>query len=482
VTPNKTTEYYQNRLSDIREAEYDQDVRAALLDFLLAYDPDSFRLQPPILQGNDSREEPLNTSSRLAYASTLHRTAQWLEASDDSVSRHGNDDSEKRVVDANTHDVDSLTTATASDLNRVADGRLNGRHHSVDADGVSVNTVHQNQIAWRSFARFHRDHPDGVDLPLNPDDIVLVEQHSNSVDERDMFDSEEFRALRDHCTNDRDRAMLELLIYTGQRHNALRMLKYRDVQPDEGESGKLYLPDIEEGLKGAEGKRPLLGAQQACRQWKRSHPTQNGDDAFLTHIYEWDNHDGIEPGDHLSTQQFGEIPKRIASRADVEKPCNPHNFRHYFVTMAVSKHGMSMDTVRHLIGHAADSRELERTYQHLVDEDHIENAELDMGIRDQREESLTPAQCFTCEEPLEPSWSACPNCGRQYGPDAANVSDTIENRKGEGALAATDEQTQRDVQTVMSVLDDEQKMAQLVALVNRLDADDPEDAAESLSN
>lgn len=443
MPPNKTVEWLEMRRDEIQTADYSDRCRQSILDFLDAHNPDTFRISPPILDGNDSREDTLTTSTRLAYASTLHRTSTWIE----------------------------LTEATATDLNRIAQARLDGDHHSVDDDGVTQNTVHQNQIAWRSYAQFHENHPEGMDIPLDAEDIILVDRAETSVDERDMFDPDEIEAMRNACRNKRDRALLEMLIYTGQRHGALRLLTYADVKPNEGSSGKVYLPDTDEGLKGADGKRPLLGAQKHVREWKRAHPTQQPDDAFFTHIYEWSGHDGIDQGDHLSRQSFGQITKRIADRAGIDKPANPHQFRHYFVTMAVSKHDMSMDTVRHLIGHAAGSRELERTYQHLVDDDYIENAELDMGIRDEREESLTPEVCPQCSEPLQPHFDVCPNCRMTFSPKAEQITDDVQSRQAERALSAADEQERDDVRALMDALDDPKVLDQLVTLVDELDAD-----------
>lgn len=423
---NKTDEYLSNRREQIRNAEYSNKSKEAILTFLDAYNPDHFQIKPPILNNADQRENTLSTSSRLAYASTLHRTAKYLD----------------------------LTECHTRQLNRHASERLNGDHESVDNDGVSENTVHQNQVAWRSFARFHHAHQEGFDINLHPDDIHLVERAESHVDERDMFNSDEIEAMRTACRNKRDRALLESLIYTGQRHNALRQLTFKDIQPHEGNSGVMYLPDIDEGLKGAKGKRPLLAAKQACKEWKRNHPTQEDDGAFFTHIYEWGGHDNIEPGDHLSRQAFGNITKRIAERAGVDKPANPHQFRHFFVTKSISKHNMSMDTVRHLIGHAADSRELERTYQHLVDEDHIENAEIDMELREEREETLALSTCPQCDRAVEQSWSVCPKCEFILTPDAQEVSQEINRRSTQGAIRVDDPEKRDIVQSFVEIMDD----------------------------
>jgi len=444
---SKVRRQLQTRREQIQGLDCSDEAIQSILLFLDAYDPNVLTIEPPLDEGRGRRENTLADSSLLAYASTLKRTAMWVD----------------------------LLDVTARELNQVADGRIRGTHESVNGDGLSQNTIHQNQIAWRSWAQFHENHPRGHSLTLDADNIVLVDRDETTVDKRDMFDPEEIQSMRDACRNKRDRAFLELLIFTGQRHNALRNLKIRDVEPERGASGVIHIPD-KQGMKGAEGQRkPMLGAQKAVQEWLRAHPTGDGDDYFLTHIYEWSGHDSIEQGDRLSRDALGRITKRLADRADINKPANPHQFRHYFATQMISKHDMTMDHVRGLLGHAPGSRELERTYQHLVDDDYIESAEVATGIQEEHEESLTPATCFTCNEPLQPSWSACPNCGRVYGPGANDVHEEVEQVKTEAGLKTMDSEERAAVQTIVERLDDD-AINQLRAAIDRSDVNSIEDS------
>jgi hypothetical protein len=66
-------------------------------------------------------------------------------------------------------------------------------------------------------------------------------------------------------------------------------LRLKDVKPDEG---IFYLNDDDGDLKGANGKRPLLGAGKAVREWKRQHPTGDPDDYLITHKHKQTNRDG----------------------------------------------------------------------------------------------------------------------------------------------------------------------------------------------
>jgi len=87
----------------------------------------------------------------------------------------------------------------------------------------------------------------------------------------------------------------------------------------------------------------------------------------------------------LSQSNIRRRLKNIAEEADIDKPPNPHNFRHYFVTVCKRDYDMDEATIKHLIGHGPESTIMESTYQHLSDDDHIEAAEVAAGLRDEEE-------------------------------------------------------------------------------------------------
>lgn len=125
---------------------------------------------------------------------------------------------------------------------------------------------------------------------------------------------------------------------------------------------------------------------------------------------------------------------------------------------------MDKDTIRHLMGHGPNSRVMETTYRHL-DDDHIKDAEVSMGLREPEEEgaSLTPPACFECDEPLQPSWDLCPACGYVYGPDAQQAREVVSDSMKDAYAEADpdDEQAQDDLDTLDDLLDNpaiEQKL------------------------
>jgi integrase len=313
-----------------------------------------------------------------------------------------------------------LLNHTNESLKSVFDTMLYGEGE--DDDGLANQTVRQREAASIKFYRFTDDHQ------VEPDDIPLAEQGDTSVDERDMFTAEDVKQLREACNNTRDRCLIELLLYTGQRIRALQTLRIRDIDL---ENNVYYLNTEADGLKGADKsgkKRPLLGATKAVREWLKHHPTGEPDDYLITPLPSATN-TTEDKGDYLSAPSIRGRLNTIADRAGVDKPNHAHNFRHHFVTTAHREYDMDVSTIKHLIGHKPDSTVMENTYSHLTDDDHIQEARSSaQGVGKEPEDetrSLSPETCPTCDENLSKDASACPSCGSVFTPDAKAVQDEI---------------------------------------------------------
>jgi len=320
---------------------------------------------------------------------------------------------------------------------------------------LSNKTVRQRQAAAIKFYDSIDAGPDGEEIPL------IDVDSSGSVDERDMFSDDEVKALREACSNARDRCLLELLLYTGQRIRAIQTLRVKDVDP---QNGVYWLNTEELGLKGADEaglKRPLLGAKKAVREWLNHHPTGNADDYLITALPSATNTSGT--GDYLAAPTIRSRLWRIADEAGVYdketktgKSPHPHNFRHWFVTTCMQRYGMEPSTIKFLIGHGQQSTVMEETYSHLTDEDHINAARAAAkGVGEEpetQESALTPEVCPTCDEPLGPSAKACPSCGDAFTPDALQAQDKMGEKSLSGMRAAeTDEQADA-VETIRDYL------------------------------
>ncbi|OSO97643.1 hypothetical protein B9H04_12025 [Halorubrum ezzemoulense DSM 17463] len=354
-----------------------------------------------------------------------------------------------------------LTDTTAADLNE----QMNRFH---DDDGLSKSTLGIRQSALKAFYNHHDD------LGVDPDDIVRFKpDKSSSVDETDMFTADEVEALRRAVGETqlplRNRAFLELCIFTGQRKLALLTLRIRDVDV---ENGYIYLNDEFEaenaGLKGAlerGRKRPMFGATKYVRDWLNHHPHRDDDDAWLF-IPDPSNAQS-STDDYWSEPAVERLFSRVADTAGIDdKPVKPHNFRHFCATVLYRDYDVDTDTIRMLLGHSDTSRTLEETYSHVFDEDHVRKAEEAMGFRDADEEdrkALTPETCPTCGTLIEPDWRSCPNCNAVFGP-AAEVEDAEEDISEELTDAALDQnlsEEERDgLRALLSALDDPEAVAE----------------------
>jgi integrase len=373
---------------DVREADAD-----AILEVTAAYDEQDMNVTLPS-QGEHAEDTTYKEASTLKYWCVyLKRVAERMDV--------------------------ALTDATAADVNDLMTAMRKGAHPDVKDEGLSNNSIRNYQGVVRRFYRYH-------DFGPAPEDIVMIMGDDTHVDERDMLTPEEIDRIRDAAEHPRDLAIFDLLLYTGQRNTAIRSLRIRDVDVEEG---VYYLNGDADGLKGANEngtKRPLLGAVGSVREWLRYHPDSDNPDAYLItgkpRYSDVDSEQMVSRNTLLYAMKGTGDHGGLKQKAGIDKPMNPHNIRHNFVTIAKREYELSDATIKWLIGHSPDSQVMETTYAHLSDEDRIRAAEVGAGIRepDAEDKSLSPDICH-CGEPLPSDARACPRCGTVYAPDAQAV-------------------------------------------------------------
>lgn len=342
-----------------------------------------------------------------------------------------------------------LLEADAGDVNEFMDAQVSDR-------GLSRTTVGNYQCSVIAFYRHHDD------LAADHQDVVTFsgDAGSSGPSEEDMLTEREVEALREACNKPRNRAFLELLIYTGQRLSAVLSLEIRNVDL---ENGVFYLNTDwaaeNDGLKGASDrgrKRPLFGARKHVRDWIREyHP--EGDDPNAPLFVGDPDHPNTAEGEPWSQDCARRQLRRVADRAGVHKPVNPHNFRHYFTTVMRREHDVDWDTLKALLGAVRGSRIPETVYEHISNDEFVEDAEEALGFRESEDTggSFTPDVCSTCGEPLDEGWNRCPVCGEVFAPGVEDVREDLS-----GVASGTVEQT-ADPRTELS--EAEVRAAQAIA-------------------
>jgi len=326
-----------------------------------------------------------------------------------------------------------LTDADVDNLNKYTEFLLKEKDHRYNSGkGLSRNSVRAYQDSFRRFYRYHDD------LGVNPTEIATISRDDSKVDPTDMLTPGEIQAAREAADNSRDLAILDLLLYTGQRNMAIRSLRIRDIDL---EKGRYRLNDEMDGLKRADENgewRPLLLAKASVQEWLKYHPYSDDPDAYL--LAPRPKYNEVDPDQMLARNAVSRVTNKIKERAGIDKPMHPHALRHNFVTLAKREYGMDDATIKYLIGHSPSSDVMETTYQHLDDEDHIQAAEEAVGLRDPEEDSsLTPPACPQCGEPLPGDAKAC-HCGLVITPDAQAVKQQVRDEQWEDKAEAEGEE------------------------------------------
>lgn len=342
-----------------------------------------------------------------------------------------------------------LLDQTTESINQLMADLVQGDAEIGPDDGYSRGSVGQYQSALKAFYRYH----DGHDV--DPEQLPVFASESTSIDERDMFTVDEVQAMRDAIDSPRERCLFELLAFTGQRIRAIQTLRIKDIDLDEG---VLYLNEDAEGLKGAKGKRPLLGAEAYVRRWLDYHPTGEPEDYLITPT----TMGGGEPGSMITQDTMRYHLNKIADKADIEKKVNPHIFRHYFTTIAKRDYNLDDAYIKHLRGDAPGSNVMETTYRHLSDDDAVEHASAKFeGREPERESALTPEKCPTCGEILEPNAKACSTCGDVFTPDAKDAQRQIQQDIGAAKALNEGEVSEEQLEAIAN---DDALLARLIEM------------------
>jgi integrase/recombinase XerD len=355
----------------------------------------------------------------------------------------------KRLGELSSFD---LTEANADEMNELFDDMVTGRNPGVKDGGLTKGSVKGYQSVARKFYEYHGG--------IEKSDIALFTNTESPVDERDIFDKEDIQSIREAASHPRDAALVDLLLYTGQRLSAILNLRLKDIDLDDG---TFYLNEEGGDLKGANGKRPLLYAEKSVRDWYNSHPCKGDRDAyFITHKYNWENKP-YDAGERLDSSSVHRQLQRIGEAADVDKPMNAHNFRHSFVTICKRDYGMDNDTIKRLIGHRPDSNIMEKVYAHLTDDDVIDAAERATGLKEEEPESpLTPDVCDVCGEPVPMDTAkACPSCGIAFTPDAKQAQREVQQDIGAAKALADDELSDEELEEIAN---DDAILAKLIEI------------------
>lgn len=391
---NNTRGKLDNQWENLREADIPERDRDAIEEFV--------RLER---QGNQSCE--LNTL-----------------ITDLSMLRNASARAETPLVKMGMADVRSLLgTLTAP---KTAGG------YGLDPDGSGIFSYKR---ALKVFFRW-LDQEAGYGSFDFADDIELPSQRASRVDEEKMIDQEDITELKEAANNPRDKALIGFLADTGARIGLASQLRVGDIY-DIDTQRPYYKPNPNGvGHKGAPDKRyPILYSQTELREYINRHHIDPRDGAPLWHVFR--GYDRTNPQDGaVSEDRIRAILRECKRRCSIDKPVNPHNFRHSAITR-LSKTGHTPQEIKHVAAWA-DERMLEK-YDHTTDRERNEELRAKAGFIDETDagtEPPKPTNCGNCQTVLGADERFCPSCGAPTTRSARDASDQFADDVFESATLA----------------------------------------------
>lgn len=285
------------------------------------------------------------------------------------------------------------------------------RHHAENPNapepGLADSTAHNVQVAVRKLLQ-HADQ-DGLEWV---DDYEISAPETDPVRPEDMLLQENIAALREGANNYRDIAIIEFLADTGVRLSLMGSLRVRDVDLDGPKPTFRPNPNAD-GLKGAAiTDYPLIDSPATLRTFLRDiHPRPDrGDVAFFHKLP--GNGITIEPDDDgsITPTVVRRQIRKAADKGGVDKPVNPHNFRHSAISRMV-REGYTRSQIEHRVHWDVDS-DMWAVYEHIEGEQHTDDIFEHAGIVDEGKDSVDAKRrpCGNCNEPLPPHLDFCPGC------------------------------------------------------------------------
>jgi len=252
-------------------------------------------------------------------------------------------------------------------------------------------------------------------------DRTTVDREGPTVDE--ILTESDIHGLTQAARHQRDVAFIGFLADTGCRLSLALSLRVGDIDITQPAT---YVPNDEAaGLKGATiTEYPLIDSAAALRAYLRTgHPRPDDDSVALFHKLKPHSREGEQrftDDGSVNPNAMRQQLYRIADRAGVDKPTNPHAFRHAAITRMV-REGYSRSQIEHRVHWSLDS-DMWQIYEHITSDQHTADIFREAGVVDSEDgPQKVRKDCGNCTQPLAPHHEFCPNCGEPATPGASDV-------------------------------------------------------------
>ncbi|VVB76477.1 Tyrosine recombinase XerA [uncultured archaeon] len=269
----------------------------------------------------------------------------------------------------------------------------------------SPNTLADFRVALKVFYKYLEAEKLGLtirELEMQRKEPQIVSWFSSRIKKIDkklpeqLLTQEDILALIKSAPNIRDKAFIATLYESGARIGEIGTLRIKNISFDE------Y--GIKANLSGKTGSRTirLISCCKYLTDWINQHPNKDNSEAPL-----WVGYNTKELLNYTSLSKLLRVARK---RAGINKPINPHSFRHSRAT-ELAQH-FTEQQLKAYLGWTAGS-DMASVYVHLSGKD-LDNAMLSLhGLMPKKADEqpkLMPKKCLVCGELNEPIASFCIKC------------------------------------------------------------------------
>jgi len=269
-----------------------------------------------------------------------------------------------------------------------------------------LEKVRRRDISERTFVnykgslkRFYRWMNEG-EYPEIVDWVNTTFREKNNTLPEDLLLEEDIKELIKNAKTSRDKALISILWETGARIGELIDLEVGDIRD--------HKHGYQVVLQGKTGSRriPLISSVPYINSWLNDHPSRDKKNPLWTKIR---NSDGEE---RISYRYIRKMLNATMERSEIDKPSNPHHFRHSRATYLASR--LKEAQLCEWFGWVQGS-DVPAKYVHMSGRDIDSDYARIHGIEDEEnpeESKLAPKECPRCNKQVPPNADYCYQCGK----------------------------------------------------------------------
>jgi integrase len=215
----------------------------------------------------------------------------------------------------------------------------------------------------------------------------------------ELLTMEDVKKIADSTNNLRDRAFVLFLYESGARIGEIMSIRVKNFEDDKF-GAKVLIP---EGKTGPRSIR-IIASAPAISNWLTQHPDRRNKNSLL-----FCGISNYKKGMSIVYQNFRKMLRKAAEKADVDKPVNPHHWRHSRASELAKK--LTEAQLCEYMGWITGSKEA-ATYVHLSGRD-MDKAILALhGLAEEEKdgEKFKPIICPRCGIRNDPAAKFCSGC------------------------------------------------------------------------